>query len=196
MEARIDFTRVLSLVDKAATFLEYKYGIPMDTGQSLGVEALVHKKEEYERYLYSETLSQEQVEKEIFFLAKDYIRGKSECFQKKIDEDGIPKLLWLSPYFNTIVFDTLEDLGLVSTMADESTEDMKEMFYKHKHLFNLNEKECLFIDLCFSGYNPQNEVDVLVFKEALETDSPKYVKTFFNRLCEKLREKSIEIGLR
>lgn len=194
---RIEFTRVLSLIDSASRFLEYKYGLPFDTGQVKGLDCILEKKDEYERYLNSEELSTEQIEKKLFYLFKDYIRSNSELFQKNIsDEDGVVKRLWFSPYFNKLVFDEVEELGLVSSMADESPEDMKEMFYKHKHLFNLTDKEGLFIDLCFTGYNPYNEVDVLVFREALDTDSPRYVKTFFNRLCEKLKDKSMELGFR
>lgn len=194
---RIGFTRVLALIDSASRFLEYKYGIPYDLSQVKGLDCIIERREEYDRYLNSEEMSEEQIEKKLFYMFKDFIRSNSELFQKNIsDENGVVKRMWFSPYFNKLVYDEIEDLGLVSSMADESPEDMKEMFYKHKHLFNLTDKEGLFIDLCFTGYNPNNEVDVLVFREALETDSSKYVKTFYNRLCEKLKEKSMEIGLR
>lgn len=195
--SRIEFTRVLALLSSASRFLEYKYGIPFDYSEAKGLDCIVEKKEEYGRYLNSEELSEEQIEKKLFYMFKDFIRSNSELFQKNmVDENGVVKRMWFSPYFNKVVYDEIEDLGLLSTMADESPEDMKEMFYKHKHLFNLTDKESLFIDLCFTGYNPNNEVDVLVFREALETDSTKYVKTFYNRLCDKLKERSIEIGLR
>ena len=194
---RIEFTRVLSLLSSASRFLEYKYGIPFDYSEAKGLDCIIEKKEEYGRYLNSEELSEEQIEKKLFYMFKDYIRSNSELFQKNMsDENGVVKRMWFSPYFNKLVYDEIEDLGLLSTMADESPEDMKEMFYQHKHRFNLTDKEGLFIDLCFTGYNPNNDVDVLVFREALETDSTKYVKTFYNRLCEKLKERSIEIGLR
>lgn len=192
----IDFTRYLAIVDNVSRWLEYKYGIPFDLGQVKGLDLYVETKEELELLMNSNILSKEQIERDIFTKLKDYIRSNSEIFQKVVDEDGVKRKMWFSPYFNKLVFDELEELGLTATFADESPEDLKEIFYKHKKLFNLNDKEGLFIDLCFAGYNPNNEVDILVFKEALDTESSLYVKTFFNRLCDKLKETSMEIGLR
>ena len=137
-----------------------------------------------------------QIEKKLFFTLKDFVRKNSELFQKTIDEDGVQKRMWFSPYLNKIVFDEIEELGLISTLADEPVEDLKELFYKSINQFDLNDKERLFIDLCFSGYNPYNNIDSIVFMEALQTESKQYVNTFFNRLCEKLEKKSKEIGLR
>lgn len=192
----IDFKRYLAIVDNCSRWLEYTFGIPFDLGQVKGLDLYVEKREELEGLMNSTVLSKDQIEREIFTRLKDYIRANSEVFQKIVEEDGVKRKMWFSPYFNRLVFDELEELGLVATFADEAPEDLKEIFYKHKKLFNLNDKEGLFIDLCFAGYNPSNEVDVLVFKEALETDSNLYVKTFFNRLCDKLKETSMEIGLR
>lgn len=192
----LEFSRVLSVIDNVARFLEYKYGVPFDYSQAKGIDFLVEEAESYNSIQTNEEYSEEQRNKKLFHVIKDYVRHHSELFQKVIDEDGTKKKMWFSPYFNKIVFDEIEELGLVSTFADENSEDLKEVFYKHKHLFELNDKEALFIDLCFSGYNPYNNIDVIVFQEALETDSAKYVKTFFNRLCEKLRLKSLVVGLR
>ena len=50
--------------------------------------------------------------------------------------------------------------------------------------------------MSFAGYNLYNDIDVLVFKEVLNTDSVGYVRTFFNRLCKKLEKESERIGLR
>lgn len=194
--ARIDFERVLAIIDNVSRFMEYKYGVPFDLSQDKGVEYLTNHLVEYTEVVTNTELSYVQINKKLFYKIKDYVRNKSELFQRTIDEDGIKKRMWFSPYMNKLVFDEIEELGLVSTFADESSEDLKELFYKHKHLFELNDKEALFIDLCFSGYNPYNKVDVLVFKEALETDSHNYVNTFFNRLCEKLQKTSIRVGLR
>lgn len=52
------------------------------------------------------------------------------------------------------------------------------------------------IEIPFAGYNLYNDIDVLVFKEVLNTDSVGYVRTFFNRLCKKLEKESERIGLR
>ena len=195
--ARIDFERVLAIVDKVSRYMEFKYGVPFDFSQDKGVQYLTDHLVEYAEVVTSPDLSKEQIDKKVFRHMKDFVRSKSEVFQKVIDEeDGVRKRMWFSPYLNKLVFDEIEELGFISTLADESTEDLKEVFYKHKHLFDLNDKEALFIDLCFSGYNPYNKVDVLVFKEALETDSPKYVLTYFNRLCDRLEKTSLRVGLR
>lgn len=194
---KLDFFVINPIIDKASYFLEYKYGIPFDLCQAKGIEAIVDNYDKYEEIIFSEDLSKEQKNNKLYYLVKDYIRKNSEVFQKIIEtEEGERKKIWFSPYFNKLVYDGIEELGYVSSLADESIEDLKEIYYNKKQLLELNEKESLFIDLCFSGFNPYNHIDVLVFKEALETDSGNYVKNFFNRLCVKLEKKSLEIGLR
>lgn len=194
---KITFERVLAIIDNISYFLDRKYKVPFDTGQVIGLDFLVDEREKYESIIYNPYYSEEIIELELKSVLKDYIRKQAGVYQKQgYDEFNNKVTVWYSPYFSTDIYDEIEELGLVSTLADESPEDLKELFYAHRHLFILNDKETLFIDLIFSGYNPYNEIDVLVFKEALNTESSLYVKTFFNRLCDKLKDKSKEIGLR
>ena len=154
LDDKISITRTLAIIDNVSFYLEKKYGIPFDFSQDKGVQYLSEHQADYNNILNIPDASVGQIEKKLFFTLKDFVRKNSELFQKTIDEDGVQKRMWFSPYLNKIVFDEIEELGLISTLADEPVEDLKELFYKSINQFDLNDKERLFIDLCFSGYNP------------------------------------------
>ena len=116
------------------------------------------------------------------------------CYQTK---DAGGKTIWKSPFNDEITggYDTNnEETYLYLNDFDLTTQ--KEIYYQHERDFNLTNQEKLVIEMSFAGYNLYNDIDVLVFKEVLNTDSVGYVRTFFNRLCKKLEKESERIGLR
>ena len=130
----------------------------------------------------------------MLFRSRTKARPKAGCYQTK-DADG--KTIWKSPFNDEITggYDTNnEETYLYLNDFDLTTQ--KEIYYQHERDFNLTNQEKLVIEMSFAGYNLYNDIDVLVFKEVLNTDSVGYVRTFFNRLCKKLEKESERIGLR
>ena len=72
----------------------------------------------------------------------------------------------------------------------------KELFYNHIKEFELSENEETFINLTFKGYNVYSDLDVSIFQDSIKGKNDTKVstgylrKSFFDRLCLKLTEKS------
>lgn len=190
MSDKLDFERILALSYKAAKYIEFKYGADSTLCEEKALDIWSLNKDHIEILADYSNNSKEYSEKQIYFLFKDKIR--IELGIKQVRNDG--KLVWVSPFHNLEIYDDTVDE--IYAMESFDVDVQKEIFYQHRDAFMLTKNEALFIDLIFAGYNPTNTIDVLVFKEALNTDSTGYVKTFFNRLCKKLEEKSKELGLR
>ena len=97
--------------------------------------------------------------------------------QGKITKDADGKTIWKSPFNDEITggYDTNnEETYLYLNDFDLTTQ--KEIYYQHERDFNLTNQEKLVIEMSFAGYNLYNDIDVLVFKEVLNTDSVGYVQ--------------------
>lgn len=185
-----EFDRVYSLALKSSYYLQYKYGVDYELALEKALDIWAESKETIELILQDTTLSSEQIEKKIYFMFKDKSRVLCGIYQKV--KDG--KRIWYSPYLNIDLYDTTEEDYIGMEELDDGVQ--KDIYYEHKKHFNLTDNEYIFIDLCFAGYNPYNEIDVLLFREVLDTESNAYIKTYFNRLCVKLKNKARELGLR
>lgn len=190
----LSFERILSLTTLVANYLLYRYDVPIDLGESATLEVWVeHKEKILELADYSET-SESEAERKVYLYISTKARPKAGCYQTK-DANG--KTIWKSPFNDEITggYDTNnEETYLYLNDFDLTTQ--KEIYYQHERDFNLTNPEKLVIEMSFAGYNLYNDIDVLVFKEVLNTDSVGYVRTFFNRLCKKLEKESERIGLR
>lgn len=190
----LSFERILSLTTLVANYLLYRYGVPIDLGESATLEVWAeHKEKILELASYSET-SESEAERKVYLYIRTKARPKAGCYQTK-DAEG--KTIWKSPFNDEITggYDTNnEETYLYLNDFDLTTQ--KEIYYQHERDFNLTNPEKLVIEMSFAGYNLYNDIDVLVFKEVLNTDSVGYVRTFFNRLCKKLEKESERIGLR
>ena len=190
----LSFERILSLATLAANYLLYRCYVPIDLGESATLEVWAeHKEKILELANYSET-SESEAERKVYLYIRTKARPKAGCYQTK-DAEG--KTIWKSPFSDEISggYDTTnEETYLYLNDFDLTTQ--KEIYYQHERDFNLTNQEKLVIEMSFAGYNLYNDIDVLVFKEVLNTDSVGYVRTFFNRLCKKLEKESERIGLR
>ena len=190
----LDFERILSLSYKAALTISFRYAVDESLAEEKALDVWAENKEKVlslAQYQADEGFeSKVATEKKVYFFFKDSIRQSLGITKKVIDG----KSMWYSPYMDEVTYDTNnEDYG---GMEELDSITQKDIFYEHIDDFNLTKDEKLVIDLTFFGYNYRNDIDVLVFLEALGTDSPNYVKTFFNRLCKKLEAESERIGLR
>lgn len=114
-------------------------------------------------------------------------------FDLKIKEIkiGINKKIMFSPYMTF-------ELNKLDWNDEEIYEiyDRKELFSLNRHLFELTKDEDLVVDLIFSGYNPNNNLDAEVMLEALReikssVNSQIYLRgAFMDRLVYKLRHNS------
>ena len=189
----LDFERIMALSYKACKFIQYRYGVDLAFAEEKALDVWVEKRSKIEELASYTDSSKTKSEKTIYFIFKDNIRTALGIYQCKNAEG---KNMWYSPHLQELTegYDTIADE--LDSLEILDIYIQKDIYYEHQKDFNLTAAEILFIDLVFSGYNPTNEIDVLVFKEALDTASNGYVKTFLNRLCKKLKSQSEEIGLR
>lgn len=190
-EQILDFERILALSYKACKYIEYKYGVDINLSEEKALDVWSKHKDSIESLADYSIRSKNESEKKIYFLFKDNIRTEVGIYQIKNSEG---KKVWYSPFVKHEVYDTADEDFIGLEVFDMDIR--KKIFYEHRNDFRLNNQELAFIDLVFSGYNPTNIMDVLVFKEMLETDSSGYVKTFFNRLCKKVEAEALRIGLK
>lgn len=189
----LDFERIMALSFKACKLIHFTYQVDLTLCEEKALDVWIKKRDKIEQFADYGGESKTKAEKKIYFIFKDYIRTELGIYQTKNSEG---KTVWYSPYMEETLdgYDTVHDDEVGLEVFD--IESQKKIYYEHQKDFNLTKVEILFIDLVFSGYNPTNHVDVLVFKEILDTNSTGYIKTYFNRLCKKLKKQSEGIGLR
>lgn len=202
MDKTLQFERILALSYKAATYLHFRYGLPIDLGESYALEIWKDNKEQIELLACYEACSISQAEHKVYYLFKDKIRSirnedgeiKSGIYQS-VDEDN--KRVWKSGWMQNVStgYDTTDEQDFMA-MEGFDIPVQKEIFYEHLNDFNLTLVEKAVIDFSFSGYNIYCDIDNLLFREVIGTDSMGYTLTFFNRLCKKLEKESERIGLR
>lgn len=189
------FEKILDILDKSAISVFKRYAVPIDLAEAYSVEIyheFLNKPEKTEKELVVQDILQNEdkdISDNVFFYFSDKLRRKCGITQKQIDG----KRVWFSPYLAHLVPFNSEEAENIPYPDNVS---LKETFNEHRKHFNLTDKEDIFIDLSFAGYNCNNKIDVLLFQEALDTTSPQYIKTFLNRLCVKLEEQSKALGLR
>lgn len=118
--------------------------------------------------------------------------------EKYINKTNIVKLTSLDIQINKrsrVSIDTfLTSIDFSDDLIDVSCK--KELFYNHIEEFELTDNEQAFINLTFKGYNVYSDLDLDIFQEVIKVKGSDKVskgylrKSFIDRLCNKLTEKS------
>lgn len=119
--------------------------------------------------------------------------------EKRINNLGSVKLTSLGIQVNKRVRVCIDNFLQYIDFSDELIEPecKKELFYRHLEEFELNDNEQTFVNLTFKGYNIYSDLDIDIFQDSIKPSygknkvSKNYLrKTFIERLCNKLTEKS------
>ena len=119
--------------------------------------------------------------------------------EKRINLLGIIKLTSLGIQINKRARVSIDNHLQYIDFSDELIEPdcKKSLFYNNIKEFDLNQNEENYVNLCFKGYNPNSDLDLPLFQEAIKSNNGKDIvskgylrKAFLDRLCKKLTENS------
>ena len=171
--------------DKVAKSISHRFRIPYDEAYSEGLVVIAENKDKYS-LIKDESLLKKKM--------WGHLRSNMCVFRnieiKVPTEDG-PKLkkkrVWFYPDSYYIDPNDIEDI-----IDDiDGTELLKNLFFKHIDDFGLDEDEVLFIDMCFSGLDPEDDCHREHFEEAFPDKKVSYLKRgFIDALTKKIKTNS------
>lgn len=123
-------------------------------------EALVVITENLDKYseITGQTALRKRIWGDIRFACLKYRKIEVKYYDENGDIRYKKKRVWFDPQVRHIPLDELEDISY----DPDQNELLKTMFYSRINDFKLDEEEVLFIDMCFSGLDPEDHKEEFV----------------------------------
>jgi hypothetical protein len=171
--------------DNVAKRISNRFRIPYEEAYSEGLVVIAENKDKYD-LIKDESL----LRKKMWGHLRENMCVRRTLEIKVPTNDGSAlrkKRVWFYPDSHYIDPNDIEDI-----VEDiDETELLKNLFFKHIDEFGLDEDEILFIDMCFSGLDPEDDFHREHFEEAFPDKKVSYLKKgFMDALTQKIKTNS------
>ena len=175
--------------DNVAKSISHRFRIPYDEAYSEGLVVIAENIDKY-----NSIKDDSKLKKKMW----GHLRSNICVFRKieiLVDGKNGPELtkkrVWFYP--DSYYIDPREIENIVDEIFEDADgkEFLKNLFFKHIDDFGLDEDEVLFIDMCFSGLDPEDDCHRDHFEEAFPDKKVSYLKKgFMDALTQKIKTNS------